>query len=134
MPPNTHQWFYVAGDMSFISVSFFSRSMRAYLHGVISDNRLLNENPMFNMIKEPKSFMKHLHDDVCVLLACFLLVVVMIISLSLSQGISRTMILISENIWNRPESSGICPADTGKIRKYSDPEYCFHEIFGIPRI
>jgi hypothetical protein len=25
----------------------------------------------------------------------------------------------------------IWPEDTGKIQKYSDPEYCFHEIAGI---
>jgi hypothetical protein len=82
------------------------------------NNRLLNENPMFNMIKETKSFMKHFYDDVYLLLASFLSVVVMIISLSLLQGIRRTMIPTSANIWNQPESSGICPADTGTIRKF----------------
>jgi len=59
------------------------------------------------------------------------------------------MILVSENRRSTPdrkiadlsgdfrpfptENNQIWPEGTGKIRKISDPEYCVHEIAGVPR-
>jgi hypothetical protein len=40
-------------------------AMAPYYNGVINDNRLLNDHPMFQMLQESKLFMKNVNDNVC---------------------------------------------------------------------
>jgi hypothetical protein len=65
-------WFAVPGDISFtmafilfsLSTLFFGL-MSACYYNVIHGNQLINENPVFRMLKESDSFMKNIKDNAC---------------------------------------------------------------------
>ena len=64
--------FYDSNDISLlkafilfsVSIVFFGFMVACY-HGVIEDNRFINDNPMFRMLQESESFMKNINDSVC---------------------------------------------------------------------
>jgi hypothetical protein len=66
------KWLYAPGDVSFLTAFLiFGVSlllygcMCVYFYGVIQDNDILNENPMYNMMNDADSLIKDIRDDMC---------------------------------------------------------------------